>query len=78
LADLRDPMILFYGDGAAAAVLEPSTEPGFLAAAFQADGFHSSWGIYPGGTFEPATSESSRPRPGSHALSARHQRPGLA
>jgi 3-oxoacyl-[acyl-carrier-protein] synthase-3 len=34
LADPRAPMIFFYGDGAAAAVLEPAPEPGFLAAAF--------------------------------------------
>jgi 3-oxoacyl-[acyl-carrier-protein] synthase III len=59
LADPRDPMIFFYGDGAAAAVLEPASEPGFLAAAFQADGsYHSFWGIYSGGTYEPATAES--------------------
>lgn len=59
LADPRDPMIFFYGDGAAAAVLEPALEPGFLAAVFQADGsYHSFWGIYSGGTFEPATAES--------------------
>ena len=59
LADPSDPMIFFYGDGAAAAVLEPSSEPGFLAAAFQADGsYHSFWGIYSGGTYEPATAES--------------------
>ena len=59
LAAPDDPMIFFYGDGAGAAVLEPSSEPGFLNAAFQADGSYASyWGIYSGGTAEPATEES--------------------
>lgn len=58
LADPQDPMVFFYGDGAGAAVLEPSDEPGFLGAAFQADGtYHRHWGLYAGGTFEPATVE---------------------
>ncbi len=56
LADPRDPMIFFYGDGAAAAVLEPADQPGFLGSAFQADGsYHAFWGIYAGGTHEPAS-----------------------
>jgi 3-oxoacyl-[acyl-carrier-protein] synthase-3 len=51
-----DPMIFFYGDGAGAAVLEPASSPGFIASAFRADGsYHSYWGIYSGGTFEPAS-----------------------
>jgi len=55
LADPRDPMIFFYGDGAGAAVLEPAREPGFIGSAFQADGsYHKFWGIYSGGTYEPA------------------------
>lgn len=65
LADPNDPMIFFYGDGAGAAVLEARNakpgEPrkGFLASAFLADGsYHRHWGIYSGGTFEPATVES--------------------
>jgi 3-oxoacyl-[acyl-carrier-protein] synthase-3 len=59
LADPRDPMIFFYGDGAGAAVLEPAVALGFLSAAFQADGsYHGFWGIYSGGTYEPATAES--------------------
>ena len=59
LADPKDPMIFFYGDGAGAAVLEPADEPGFLGSAFQADGsYHSFWGIYSGGTAEPASAES--------------------
>ncbi len=59
LADPEDPMIFFYGDGAGAAVFEAGDEPGFLGAAFQADGsYHAYWGIYSGGTFEPATEES--------------------
>lgn len=59
LADTTDPMVFFYGDGAGAAVLEPSTAPGFLNASFIADGaYHKHWGIYSGGTYEPATEES--------------------
>jgi 3-oxoacyl-[acyl-carrier-protein] synthase-3 len=54
-----DPMIFFYGDGAGAAVLEAASEPGFVSSAFRADGsYHDYWGIYSGGTFEPATEES--------------------
>jgi len=56
LADPSDPMIFFYGDGAGAAVLEPADEPGFLSSAFIADGAYARhWGIYAGGTAEPAT-----------------------
>jgi 3-oxoacyl-[acyl-carrier-protein] synthase-3 len=58
LADSDDPMIFFYGDGAAAALLEPAPEPGFVAGAAQADGsYYQHWGIYAGGTAEPATVE---------------------
>jgi len=61
LADPNDPMIFFYGDGAGAAVLEPTDEPGFVSSAMRADGaYHRHWGIYSGGTFEPATEESAR------------------
>ncbi|RMF75038.1 MAG: ketoacyl-ACP synthase III [Acidobacteria bacterium] len=61
LADPDDPMIFFYGDGAAAAVLEPGDEPGFLAAAVQADGsYHRHWGIFAGGTAEPANLDAVR------------------
>lgn len=61
LADPQDPTIFFYGDGAGAAVLEPSEEPGFLAAAMRADGaYHKFWGIYSGGTAEPASEKSVR------------------
>jgi 3-oxoacyl-[acyl-carrier-protein] synthase-3 len=56
LADPDDPMSFFYGDGAGAAVLQPADTPGFLGAAFAADGaFHRYWGIFAGGTFEPTT-----------------------
>ncbi|MEW6337619.1 MAG: 3-oxoacyl-ACP synthase III family protein [Acidobacteriota bacterium] len=59
LADPNDPVIYFYGDGAGAAVLEAAAEPGFVGAAFQAGGeYHRHWGLYSGGTFEPATVES--------------------
>jgi len=58
LADPNDPMIFFYGDGAGAAVLEPAATPGFVASASQAGGaYHRHWGLYAGGTFEPATVE---------------------
>lgn len=56
LADAKDPMVFFYGDGAGAAVLERSDEPGFIAAAFAADGSYAkNWLIPAGGTVEPAT-----------------------
>jgi 3-oxoacyl-[acyl-carrier-protein] synthase-3 len=59
LADRDDPTSFFYGDGAGAAVLRADDAPGFLGAAFAADGaYHRHWGIYSGGTFEPATPES--------------------
>jgi 3-oxoacyl-[acyl-carrier-protein] synthase-3 len=52
----NDPMGFFYGDGAGAAVLVASDRPGFIGAATQADGaYHKHWGIYSGGTYEPAT-----------------------
>ena len=61
LAAPDDPMVFFYGDGAGAAVLEPVETPGFVAAAAQADGsYHRHWGIYAGGTAEPATEEAVR------------------
>lgn len=59
LADTeKDIMSFFYSDGAGAAVVAASDTPGFLGSAFFADGsFHSNWGIYAGGTFEPANAE---------------------
>jgi 3-oxoacyl-[acyl-carrier-protein] synthase-3 len=61
LADPEDPMIFFYGDGAGAAVLEAGDRPGFLNAAFQADGAYADyWGIFSGATAEPASEESVR------------------
>lgn len=61
LAAADDPMTFFYGDGAAAVVLEGAARPGFVTAATQADGsYHRYWGIYSGGTFEPASEESVR------------------
>ncbi len=59
LADPDDPLIYFYGDGAGAAVIEAGDRPGFLGAAFQADGAYAGyWGIFSGGTAEPATEAS--------------------
>lgn len=61
LADPNDTMSFFYGDGAGAAVLQPSNEPGLLAASFRADGAYAKhWGIYSGGTAEPASEEAVR------------------
>lgn len=63
LADPDDPMIFFYGDGAGAAVVERIEDPdhGFVAAATRADGsFHRHWGLYAGGTAEPASEEAVR------------------
>ncbi|MGA2312278.1 MAG: ketoacyl-ACP synthase III [Xanthobacteraceae bacterium] len=58
LSDPNDPICFFYGDGAGAAVLEGGNMQGFVGAAFQADGsFASNWGIFAGGTFEPASVE---------------------
>ncbi|MGD0268013.1 MAG: ketoacyl-ACP synthase III [Candidatus Sulfotelmatobacter sp.] len=56
LADPNDPTIFFYGDGGSAAVLEAADRPGFIASAMQADGsYNRNWGIYAGGTAEPAS-----------------------
>jgi 3-oxoacyl-[acyl-carrier-protein] synthase-3 len=56
LASPDDPAIFFYGDGAGAVVLQAADHPGFIGAAAQAGGaYHKHWGIYSGGTFEPAT-----------------------
>lgn len=58
LADPADPNVFFYGDGAGAAVLEASAERGFVVAATQADGSYARhWGIFAGGTAEPASAE---------------------
>lgn len=59
LSRTDEPMSFFYGDGAGAAVLERSDVPGFVSAAFAADGaYHKNWLIQSGGTVEPATAES--------------------
>jgi 3-oxoacyl-[acyl-carrier-protein] synthase-3 len=56
LADPEDPTSFFYGDGAGAAVLVPSDRPGFVGSAAQAGGeYYKHWGIYSGGTYEPAS-----------------------
>ncbi|HEV7241574.1 MAG TPA: ketoacyl-ACP synthase III [Thermoanaerobaculia bacterium] len=56
LAAEDDPMVFFYGDGAGAAILERSEEPGFVSAAFQADGTYAKkWLIQSGGTVEPTS-----------------------
>ena len=59
LSDPNDPVCFFYGDGAGAAVLTSGSLQGFIGAAMQADGaYHAHWGIYSGGTFEPASAAS--------------------
>ncbi|MGZ7039275.1 MAG: 3-oxoacyl-ACP synthase III family protein, partial [Thermoanaerobaculia bacterium] len=61
LANEDDPMIFFYGDGAGAAILERSDEPGFVSSAFAADGsYHKNWLIQAGGTVEPSDEDSIR------------------
>lgn len=61
LADPNDVMKFFYGDGAGAVVMSASDKPGFITSAYLADGsYHKHWGIYSGGTYEPATEESVR------------------
>ncbi len=59
LADVKQDVIsFFYGDGAGAAVMVPANKPGFISSAFFADGsYYPNWGIYAGGTAEPATCE---------------------
>jgi len=60
LADWKNDVIsFFYGDGAGAAILTADTKPGYISSTFFADGsYHKHWGIYSGGTYEPATVES--------------------
>jgi len=61
LAAPDDPLVFFYGDGAGAAVLKAGDRPGFIGSAAQAGGaYHKHWGIYSGGTYEPATEASVR------------------
>jgi 3-oxoacyl-[acyl-carrier-protein] synthase-3 len=55
----NDVISFFYGDGAGAAILTASDKPGFVSSTFFADGsYHKYWGIYSGGSYEPATVES--------------------
>lgn len=59
LADFKSDVIsFFYSDGAGAAVLAADDKPGFISSSFFADGsYYPNWGIYAGGTAEPATVE---------------------
>jgi len=55
----NDVASFFYGDGAGAAILTADSKPGFVTSTFFADGsYHKHWGIYAGGTYEPASPES--------------------
>ena len=60
LADVKhDVTSFFYGDAGGAAVVGASDKPGFVSSSIKADGsYHKNWGIYSGGTYEPATVES--------------------
>jgi 3-oxoacyl-[acyl-carrier-protein] synthase-3 len=59
LADPADVVSFFYGDGAGAAVVSASSEPGFITSAYLADGSYADyWVIASGGTAEPASVES--------------------
>jgi 3-oxoacyl-[acyl-carrier-protein] synthase-3 len=59
LGDPNDVVSFFYSDGAGAAVLAADDKPGFVSSAYLADGsYHAYWGLYSGGTYEPATVES--------------------
>jgi len=60
LADIKhDVTAFFYGDGAGAVVVGASDKPGYVSTSIKADGsYHKNWGIYSGGTYEPATEES--------------------
>jgi 3-oxoacyl-[acyl-carrier-protein] synthase-3 len=61
LCDPNDPILFLYGDGAGAVVLRPSDRPGFVGAAFGADGSYADkWAIHSGGTVEPASEASVR------------------
>lgn len=54
----NDLMSYFYGDGAGAAILTADRKPGFVSSTFFADGsYHKHWGLYSGGTYEPANLE---------------------
>jgi 3-oxoacyl-[acyl-carrier-protein] synthase III len=59
LADLAtDPMSFYYGDGAGAVVVAAQDQPGFISSAYAADGSYAkNWGIFAGGSAEPATVE---------------------
>jgi 3-oxoacyl-[acyl-carrier-protein] synthase-3 len=59
LADYKhDVLSFFYGDGAGAAIVGADDKPGFISSAIFADGsYYKNWGIYAGGTAEPATVE---------------------
>lgn len=59
LSDPTDVTSFFYGDGAGAAVVAADDKPGFITSSYIADGsYHHHWGIFSGGTYEPATVES--------------------
>lgn len=59
LADPNDPTVFFYGDGAGAAIIASGDKPGFIGSAMQADGAYGlAWGIFSGGTAEPASKQS--------------------
>jgi 3-oxoacyl-[acyl-carrier-protein] synthase-3 len=61
LAAPDDPLVFLYGDGAGAAVLDPPHPPPNHTTANTPHGsYHHHWGIFSGGTAEPATEDSVR------------------
>jgi 3-oxoacyl-[acyl-carrier-protein] synthase-3 len=61
LAAADDATRFFYGDGASAAVLRADSTPGVIASAMRADGAYAPrWGIFSGGSAEPASEASVR------------------
>lgn len=55
----NDPLRFLFGDGAGAAVLVPSSKPGFVSGVFKADGSYADRiAMFACGTVEPATEES--------------------
>lgn len=61
LCEPNDTGTFFYGDGAGAALLGRTPVQGLFQSTYRADGAYSKhWGIYSGGTAEPATEESVR------------------
>ena len=58
LADPMDPISFLYGDGAGAAIMQPTEGEGIITSTLRADGsLAKDWAILAGGTAEPANKE---------------------